>query len=481
MGGYGTGMIMAVPNHDERDFQFAKKFNLPVKPVIVQDKKSTDVEINRPMVEDGFLVNSGQFNGLSSAEARKKILAFLKKKNLAKKLVTYHLHDWSISRQRYWGTPVPMIHCPDCGIVPVPYDDLPVELPYEVDFTPKGKPPLATNEKWLKVSCPKCGREAKRDAETLDTFFDSAWYWFRYVSPHYKEGPFNKEKVAKLTPVDIYFGGAEHTLGHTLYARFFTKFFHDLGLLDYEEFALKRVQHGIVLGPDGEKMSKSKGNVINPDEQVAEYGADAVRLYLCFIMPYQSTGPWSDEAMAGVFRFLKRVWEIYHRFADLSASSDLSEDKQLVVKLYKTIEKVTADIQRIKLNTAVAAMMEFLNEWEKNPNGLSKENAKKFLQLLAPFAPFITEEIWREVFGEKRSIHLSTWPKGEKVTDEEIIIPVQVNGKFRSTIRVKSENSTDKKYLERKAREDEKVKKYLVGKKYKVIYVPGKILNFVTY
>ncbi len=433
---YGTGAIMAVPAEDERDRDFAQKFNLSI-------------------IKTGL-------NARPQGE----------KKSI------YHLRDWSVSRQRYWGTPVPMIHCSDCGIVPVPYEDLPVELPYEVDFTPHGKPPLATNEKWLNVKCPHCSKDAKRDAETLDTFFDSSWYFLRYVSPKFEKGPFDELRAKKLTPVNVYFGGAEHTLGHTLYARFFTKFFNSLKMLDYDEFALKRVQHGIVLGSDGNKMSKSKGNIINPDDVVAEYGTDAARLYLCFMMPYEGTSPWSTQTIAGVYRFLNRAWKIYQQY-QISKIKDQNEDERLVVKLKKTIKKVTEDINDIKMNTAIASMMEFLNAWESNPQGLSKENAKKFLQILAPFAPFLTEEIWRNVFGEKTSIHLSVWPKVEgEIIDEEIIIPIQVNGKLRSTLRV-SRHEISKDIVVNKALEDEKVKKYLTGKPKKIIYVHGKIINLI--
>jgi leucyl-tRNA synthetase len=372
-----------------------------------------------------------------------------------------------------------------------------------VDFTPRGMPPLASNKKWLNVKCSKCGGPAKRDAETLDTFFDSSWYFWRYLDPKHDKGPFDKLKAKILTPVDIYFGGAEHTLGHTLYARFFTKFFQDIGLIDYDEFALKRMQHGIVLGPDGNKMSKSKGNVINPDEVVKEYGADTARMYLCFMMPYEGTGPWSDQTIAGVNRFLKRGWGIYQNGKWIIENG--KEDKKLVVKLNKTIKKVMEDIEEIKMNTAIAAMMEFVNEWEavanfqsssksqisKNP--LSVENAKKFLQILAPFAPFMTEEIWHSVFGEKESIHISKWPdvNKEALIEDEIEIPVQVNGKLRTTIRIKNQpvrNATQsvaggvlssKKEVEKIAIANPDVKKYLEGKKYKMIYVPGKIVNFV--
>ncbi|MFH0979886.1 MAG: leucine--tRNA ligase [Candidatus Roizmanbacteria bacterium] len=436
--GYGTGAIMAVPAEDERDREFAIKHNLPI------------------------------------------IKTNLKAKPNGKKKSIYHLRDWSVSRQRYWGTPVPIVHCSTCGIIPVPEKDLPVELPYEVDFTPHGKPPLATNEKWLNVKCPKCGKPAKRDAETLDTFFDSSWYFLRYVNPKFTDGPFDKLRERKLTPVDIYFGGSEHTLGHTLYARFFTKFFNDQKMLDYDEFALKRVQHGIVLGADDNKMSKSKGNVINPDSVVAEYGSDTVRLYLCFMMPYEGTGPWSDQTIAGVNRFLTRVWEIYRKQSQISNIKNQKEDDKLVIKLKKTIKKVTEDISNIKMNTAIASMMEFLNEWERNLQGLSKENSKKLLQILAPFAPFITEEIWHSVFGEKESIHLSSWPKVEgKIIEEEVIIPVQVMGKLRATIKVQSSKIKDQKVVERLALNNEKVKKYLTAKPKKIIYIPGKIINLI--
>jgi leucyl-tRNA synthetase len=505
VGEVGTGAVQGCPGHDYKDFEFAKKFGLPIIRVVIgPDGDKSKIDSPEQIIIKGMkgkMVNSKFLNGLDFSEGLQTTMDYAEKKGWGKRVVTYHLRDWSVSRQRYWGTPVPMIHCKDCGIVPVPEKDLPVELPYEVDFTPKGKPPLATNEKWIEVNCPKCDKPAKRDPETLDTFFDSAWYWFRYVSPHYNKAPFEKKEVGKLTPVDVYFGGAEHTLGHTLYARFFTKFFNDIGLVDQEEFALKRVQHGIVLGPDGNKMSKSKGNVVNPDDAVDEYGADTVRMYLCFMMPYEGTGPWSDETIAGVNRFLIRVWKIfqsYSRHPELVSGSEIpnqvrndknSEDKRLVSKLQKTIQKVTLDIERIKMNTAIAAMMEFLNAWEGSTKHetqstkhetLNMKHAKKFLQILAPFAPFMTEEIWRNVFGEKESIHLSSWPRVDEksLVEEEIKIPVQVNGKVRTVIAAQA-NDIREDTVVNKAAGNEKVKKYLEGKKYKAIYVKGKILNFV--
>jgi len=514
----GTGAVQGCPGHDIRDFEFAKKFNIPIPRVVTGPNGVTGpIEKVEDVVEHGeIMVNSDFLNGIPFEEAMQKTMDYFEKKGWGKRTASYHIRDWSISRQRYWGTPVPTIYCRNCWQVqsskfkiqnlregidyaiidgkehiihPVPDKDLPVELPYEVDFTPHGKPPLATNEKWLNVNCPKCGKPAKRDAETLDTFFDSSWYFLRYVNPKYNNGPFDTRRVAKLTPVDVYFGGAEHTLGHTLYARFFTKFFNDQKMLDYDEFALKRVQHGVVLGPDGNKMSKSKGNVVNPDIQVKEYGSDTVRLYLCFMMPYEGTGPWSDQTIAGVNRFLTRIWEIYQNYFVIlrQAQDDKSvmvsstnHDKNLETKLKKTIKKVTEDISNIKMNTAIAAMMEFLNDWERNPQGLLIESAKNFLQILAPFAPFLTEEIWRSIFGEKTSIHLSSWPKVEgEIFEEKMTIPVQVNGRLRSTIWMSSEKITNKKYVEEMALKEEKVKKYLTGKDYKIVYVPGKILNFV--
>jgi leucyl-tRNA synthetase len=361
LAGYGTGAIMAVPFADERDREFAEKFKLPI-------------------VETSF-----------------------KSKPDGKKMVNYHLRDWSISRQRYWGTPVPIIHCEKDGLVPVPYEVLPVDLPYNVDYTPQGKPPLATDEEWLNTACPKCGGKAKRDAETLDTFFDSAWYYYRYVSPDFKDGPFDAEEVKKLMPVDVYFGGSEHTLGHTLYARFFTKFFKDLGLVEFSEFAKKRVQHGVILGPDGNRMSKSKGNVVNPDDVVKEYGADTVRLYLCFMMPYEATAPWSTGAISGIYRFLKRVWDLAEKIQDVELSP---ED---LAQMHKAIKKVGDDLNTFQFNTAVAALMTWLNFLSAKEK-ITKEEYRTFLKLLAPVAPFITEELWQSVDSSAKSIHLEEWP-----------------------------------------------------------------------
>ena len=434
LAGYGTGAIMAVPFADERDKEFAEKFKLPI-------------------IETSF-----------------------KAKPEGKKKVNYHLRDWSISRQRYWGTPVPIIHCEKCGLVPVSLEDLPVELPYSVDYTPKGKPPLATDGEWLNVKCPKCGGAAKRDAETLDTFFDSAWYYYRYVSPHFEKGPFDSEEVGKLMPVDVYFGGAEHTLGHTLYARFFTKVFKELGLVSFDEFAAKRVQHGVILGPDGNRMSKSRGNVVNPDEIVKEYGTDASRLYLCFMMPYEATAPWSTNAISGIYRFLKRVWDLSEK---VSKNTSLSAED--LNRMHNTIKKVGEDLDNFHFNTGVAALMTWLNFLSAKKE-IGKEEYEVFLKLLSPFAPHITEELWHLINPTANSIHLETWPKynNKYLIEDRVPVVVQINGKVRDTIQVESSKFKVKSYVEEEVKKSEKVRKYLEGQQVKkVIYVEGKLMNFV--
>ncbi|MBI2025903.1 MAG: leucine--tRNA ligase [Candidatus Levybacteria bacterium] len=437
LAGYGTGAIMAVPYADERDREFAQKFNLPI------------------------------------------IKTSFKAKPKGVKKINYHLRDWSVSRQRYWGTPVPIIHCENCGLVPVAYKDLPVKLPYNVDYTPKGKPPLASDEQWLNVKCPNCGGKAKRDAETLDTFFDSAWYYYRYVSPNFDKAPFDSKEVKILMPVDVYFGGSEHTLGHALYARFFTKFFKDLGLVSFDEFAKKRAQHGIVLAADGNKMSKSRGNVVNPDDVVKEYGADTVRLYLCFMMPYEATAPWSPSAISGVYKFLRRVWDLAQK-VNLTKSQDQMTNKDLSF-MHKTIKKTGEDLENLAFNTAVSALMIWLNHLSAKKSVSSMEY-ETFLKLLAPFAPHITEELWHLINENANSIHLENWPKVESkyLMEEEINIAVQVNGKLRDTISVKSDDIKAQEKVEIEAKKSERVAKYLNQRPKKVIYVEGKIINFVV-
>jgi leucyl-tRNA synthetase len=468
LSGYGTGAIMAVPAHDDRDFEFAKKFDLEIKPVI---KSNSD---QLPYLGEGVLINSGEYDGQDSSTAREKISKHIVGNQLGSETVTYHLHDWSISRQRYWGTPIPIVHCPNCGMVPVPDDQLPVELPYDVDFTPKGKSPLASNEEWLRVKCPKCNGEAERDPDTMDTFVDSSWYFFRYIDPKNDQAVFDKDLVSKVMPVDAYFGGAEHTLGHTLYSRFFTKFFKDLGLTEINEFAQRRIQHGVVLGPDGFRMSKSRGNVVNPDDEVKKYGADAVRTYLAFFMPYEGTGPWLSDRIWGPYRFLERVWSFQDKLEDCELSE---EDK---VMMNKTILKVGEDIDQIKFNTAVSAMMEWTNHLSKKAK-ISKIEYTSLLKLLSPFAPHITEEIW-QLLGNSGSIHHQSWPEFDSsyLQGSIIVVVVQVNGKVRGEIEIDKNNAVDQKSLEDSLISDQRIQKFIDGKTVKkVVYVPGKVINFV--
>ncbi len=473
LAGYGTGAVMGVPAHDERDYEFAKKYGLGTPSVISLDGK----EMNKGYEGEGILINSGEYNGMSTSEACEKISDYLEKHNLGQRKVNYHLHDWSISRQRYWGTPIPIIHCDKCGIVPVPEKDLPVELPYEVDYTPKGEPPLATNKDWLNVKCPKCGGMAKRDTNTMDGFFDNSWYFFRYLDNKNDKEIFRKEIVKKWLPIEIYFGGAEHTLGHTLYSRFFTKFLFDVGLIEFEEYAKKRVNHGIVLGPDGEKMSKSRGNVVNPDDQVKEYGADSIRVHMAFFMPYEgASGPWIVERVGGSYRFLQRIWGLQEK-----VTGDRLQGTDNLRIMHKTIKKVSDDIENIKFNTAIASLMEWLNYLSRKEK-VSTEEYKTMLSLLAPFAPHITEELW-SLIGEKDSIHKHSWPEFDNkyIEDVEVTVAIQINGKVRDTIVIQRDMLDDSKGVEKMAIESKKIQKFLIGKSVKkVIYIRGKIISLVV-
>jgi len=521
----GTGAVMGVPAHDERDFVFVKKYNLPIVQVVSYKDKTIDEKVAKGEMsyeEEGTLVNSGQFNGMSAwGDGKTKMAEWMIKEGFAEWQLHYHLRDWIFSRQRYWGEPIPMIECKKCDWVPVPESELPVELPYVKSYEPTGtgESPLAAIKDWVNVKCPKCGGPAKRETDTMPNWAGSCWYFIAFSfwnkekanpksqAPRYKQIPnpkhqdANNLEIEKLDiencldtwnlefgpsikqwlPTDWYIGGAEHTVLHLLYARFWVKALYDLKLLHFKEPFTRLRNLGMILAEDHRKMSKSLGNVVNTDDVQKEYGADALRVYEMFMAPFDQEIAWSTKALQGAYRFVTRIWKLFHNPKQIGESLD----KQLVAKLQKTIIKVTRDIPEVKFNTAIAAMMEFINEWERSSNikhqTLSKEDAKKFLQILAPFAPFTTEEIWHEVFGEKESIHLSQWPKVETevVVDEEITIPVQVNGKLRATIKVKHETCNVEREIEKVALENERVRKYLEGKKYKAIYVKGKILNLV--
>ncbi|OGE25589.1 hypothetical protein A3C26_03520 [Candidatus Daviesbacteria bacterium RIFCSPHIGHO2_02_FULL_39_12] len=444
--GYGTGAIMAVPYADERDRQFAKEFKLPI------------------------------------------IKTSFKARPAGQKQTQYHLHDWSISRQRYWGTPIPIIYCDNCGTVPVPEEDLPVELPYKVDYAPQGKAPLATAEDWVNTQCPKCKGKAKREVETMDTFVDSAWYFFRYLDPENDKEIFDKKVVDAWMPLEIYIGGPEHTLGHALYSRFFTKFFKQLGLIDFDEYAQKRIHHGTILGPDGARMSKSRGNVVNPDDQVKKYGADSIRLYLMFLGPFDIVTPWSPEGINGIYRFLQRIWNLPEKLT-INDERLTMNDLQI---MHKTIKKVTEDLDSVKFNTAIAGLMEWLNYLSKKEK-ISEEEYKTFLLLLSPFAPHITEELWQLINGKwkmengkwkdkKFSIHKHSWPQFDNkfLEEEEVFIAVQVNGKVRDSLLIQKDIVSNKETVEKIALESPKVQKFIEGKSVKkTVYVQGRIISFV--
>lgn len=477
--GYGTGALFG-DAHDQRDVEFAKKYKIPLKPTLVTGDRNQDeriLNLKEVFTGDGILFDSGKFSGLASAVAREKITAELEKGGNGWRHLTYHLHDWSISRQRYWGTPIPVINCPKCGAVPVPYKDLPVELPYDVDFTPRGKPPLATAEEWMQVKCPNCGGEAQREPETMDGFFDNSWYFFRYLSPKDDKQIFDQGIVKKWMPVDVYFGGAEHTLGHTMYSRFFSKFFKDIGLVDFEEYALRRVNHGVILGPDARRMSKSRGNVVNPDKEVKSYGADAIRTYLAFIGPYDLVAPWNPGGIRGVYNFLQRTWKLAE---SVDKKASLSEEDRY--EMNRVIKKVGEDIEAVKFNTGVSTLMEWLNHLSRKAHDgkVSAVEYKTFLTILAPYAPHITEELW-EMLSAKGSIHDQEWPTYDEklAAAKTVTLVVQVNGKLRDKLPVGA--GIGQKEAEKLAIASERVQKFLGGKSpQKVIYIRDRLINIVV-
>ncbi len=433
----------------------------------------------------GKLINSGGFDGQDSEEAKKKITTWLKSQNLGQKQTQYRLRDWLISRQRYWGAPIPIIHCKQCGTVPVPEKDLPVVLPLKQKFGKDGRSPLLDHPDFTSVKCPECGGDARRETDTMDTFVDSSWYFLRYPNPHYEDGPFDPLAVKKWLPVDRYIGGAEHAVLHLLYARFFTKFLFDQGHIDFEEPFTKLINQGMILGPDGNKMSKSKGNVVDPDEYVNKYGADSVRMYLMFMGPYDEGGPWDPKRFEGTYRFINKVWELATGEYQESTHDSMVES-ELEAKLHKTIKKVTEDVGATRFNTAIARLMEFVNY----ASGVkSKGQVEKTMwhttiltltKLLAPFAPFLSEEIWEQVGGEE-SVHMQAWPEYDPslVKDDVVTIVIQVNGKLRAEFVVNSEDAHYKDELESRARE-QMADKINLKEVSKTIVVPGKLVNFVT-
>lgn len=462
---YATGSVMAVPAHDTRDYAFAKAHDLPIKEVISGGDISKEA-----YTESGKMVNSGEFDGKDSEEAK----AAITEKAGGRITKTYRLRDWLVSRQRYWGCPIPIIHCEKCGAVPVPDDQLPVELPEIDDFMPRddGKSPLAKAEKWMNVECPKCGAKAQRETDTLDTFVDSSWYFLRYTDPKNEKQFASKEAMAAWMPVEMYSGGAEHTTMHLLYSRYFQKALHKIDLVEDKEPYKNRLNRGIILGPDGNKMSKSKGNVINPDEIVERLGADTVRLYLAFIGPYNEAGhyPWDPNGVVGVRRFLERVWDRAHNYF-ASESSETAERE-----LHKAIKKVTEDIDSMKMNTGISQMMIFMNTIEKE--AISKKDFMTFLKLLSPYAPHISDELWHKLGGEE-TIHLEHWPEfdSSKIEESEVSIVIQINGKVRH--KIEAPNGISEEEITKLALESDEVQKWVEGEPKKIIYIENKILNIV--
>lgn len=483
---YGTGIVMGVPAHDERDFKFAKKYDLDIRTVI-QSVAETDSNPNTAYAGDGILVNSGSYNGLSCKDAIDKISEYLKSKSLGEKSVQYRMRDWLISRQRYWGTPIPIIYCDDCGAVPVPAKDLPVLLPDDAEFKPTGESPLELHEQFVNVACPTCKKPGRRETDTMDTFVDSSWYFLRYASPQYVDGPFDPIAMKKWQPVDQYTGGAEHAVMHLLYSRFFIKALRDIGLLEFNEPFIRLFNQGHITH-SGYRMSKSRGNVVSPDDYVKKVGADAVRCYLMFLGPWDQGGDWIDSGINGISRWLNRIRYLATRDPKSLDSSKISEDKnsQLNRSIHKTLKKVTGDLQNFKFNTTIAALMELTNTlndlWKQGEvdQKFWESGIRKLLLMIAPLAPHIAEELW-EVNGLEYSIHSQEWPKWEPefVKEADINLVVQVNGKVRDTIIVSAEITENA--AKEAAIASKKIETHIKDKEIKkTIYVPGKLVNIVA-
>ena len=484
---YGTGAVMAVPAHDERDYEFALKHTLPVVQVI--EKNGGGAKL--PYCEDGTVVNSQQFDGLFGEEARAEVASYITRIGRGGKKVNYRLRDWLVSRQRYWGAPIPIIHCPKCGAVPVPDKNLPVKLPYKVEFRPDGKSPLAKCEKFMRTTCPNCGGAAQRDPDTLDTFVCSSWYYLRYADAKNDKAPFSKDEVDKMLPVDVYVGGAEHTCMHLLYARFFTKALRDMGYLDFDEPFKRLVHQGVILGPDGNRMSKSHGNVVSPDEYVEQYGSDAFRLYLMFGFSYTEGGPWNDDGIKSIAKFLDRIEKT--ALSAFEGEEDAgkvevktAEDKALDYARNYAISRVKKDMENFSFNTAIARMMELMNALTKygaleNKNAaLYRAAVKDLLKLLAPCAPHFAEELWEQI-GNKESIFEENYPEEnpDALVLDETEYAVQINSKI--VVRASFMNELTNEALEAQAKELPDVRKALAGRTVKkCIVVKGRLINLIA-
>ncbi len=475
---YGTGAIMAVPGHDERDFEFARVFNLPIVRVVAADGEDGKTPLGDVAFTDdanGHLVNSGAFDGLSVSEAKSRVIAWLAEQGHGTAVVNYRLHDWCISRQRYWGPPIPIIYCDACGTVPVPESQLPVELPFIADFKPddSGVSPLARHEEWYRVACPNCGAKARRETDVSDTFLDSAWYFLRYPSATRGDVPFDAARTQTWLPVDSYIGGNEHAVLHLLYSRFITMVLKDAGHIDFEEPFTRFRAHGMIIR-EGAKMSKSKGNVINPDVYMEQWGADAFRMYLMFLGPYEEGGDFRDQGISGVRRFLDRVWASVR-----DASTAGQPDAAVMRQLHRTIKKVGEDSGTLAYNTAIAAMMEYINHVRRGERTPHRAEVKPLVQLVAAYAPHLAEECWATL-GHGTSVFDAGWPAYDAamLVDDEVDLVVQVNGKVRGKVRLPVDATQEQALAAAQA--DVGIAKFLTGEIKKVIFVPKRLLNIVV-
>ncbi len=482
---YGTGIVKACPAHDERDYEFAKKYDLPIVKVI----DSGDPDQGELYVGEGKMVDAGDLTGMESQKAREKIIKQAVKKGYGEEMTTYKLRDWLISRQRYWGAPIPIVYDPEGKPHPVKEEHLPWKLPTDVDFKPTGESPLKSSKEFKERTERLYGKGWTPEYDTMDTFVDSSWYYLRYVSSRDESVFSAKEQLEKWLPVDFYMIGPEHIVLHLLYSRFFTKFLRDQGYLKFDEPFMKMRHQGMILGPDGKKMSKSKGNVINPDDVVEKFGADTLRMYEMFMGPIEADKPWDVSAVAGNYRFLSRVYKLVQTWSVMSNDLEISNNVELERKLHQTIKKVNSDIPNLKFNTAIAAMMELVNVWEDvvreqdNPEVIDRDGVMSFIKILAPFAPFITEELYEMVGGDEASIHLESWPEWNEdlAREEQVSIPVQINGKVRGEVMISHNQVNDRDNVLSLAKEVPTVQDNLKDKELiKEIYVPGKIVSLVV-
>jgi leucyl-tRNA synthetase len=481
---YGAGAIMAVPAHDERDFEFATRHGLDVIPVFDHPEIDVAAPLEAAFTDGGSMINSGPFDGTPASEAIGAVTAHAEAEGIGEGAITYRLRDWLISRQRYWGTPIPMIHCESCGVVPVPESDLPVVLPEDVRFEPTGQSPLTQIDEWVNVDCPQCGAAARRETDTLDTFMCSSWYQMRYVDPHNPERPFSIETMRQWLPVDLYTGGAEHAVMHLLYTRFFWKAVRDMGIVEGDEPMKRLFNQGVILGPDGNRMSKSRGNVVAPDDLVEQHGADAFRCQLMFIGPWDQGGPYNPSGMPGIVRWLNRLWSVATE--PPPEAGDGSGSRELLASTHRTIQEVTDDLEGFRYNTAIARLMELTTALARAREAGGVETAtwdrsvENLILLAAPFAPHITEELW-ELRGRSYSVHQQDWPEFDEslVVADTVEIVVQVNGKVRDRLTLPADAGEDE--ARARALESERVKGWVEGKELRrVVYVPGKLLNIVV-